>query len=201
MDNTENFWDQRYKAGETGWDTGSITMPLKEYIDGLKSKELKILIPGCGNAYEAEYLAEQGFTNVTLIDISSVVVKELKKKFTDTTAASIKIIGGDFFELQGNYDLVLEQTFFCAIDPSLRKDYILKMQELLQPSGILAGVLFNRDFVGGPPFGGNATAYEQLFAPYFDILKLEPCYNSITPRTGSEVFIILQAKKMDDQEQ
>ena len=64
-----------------------------------------------------------------------------------------------------------------------------KMYQLLNPGGRLVGVLFNRSFEGGPPFGGNLEEYEELFKEKFEIVKLEPCYNSIQPREGTEVFI------------
>ena len=50
------YWEERYRAGTTGWDIGSPSTPLKEYIDQLQDPSKKILIPGAGNAYEAEYL-------------------------------------------------------------------------------------------------------------------------------------------------
>jgi hypothetical protein len=53
----------------TGWDL-AWCLPIKNYIDTLKDKDIAILIPGCGNTYEAAYLLEQGFTNVTVIDIA-----------------------------------------------------------------------------------------------------------------------------------
>ena len=44
------YWQQRYQSGLTGWDTGGITTPLKEYFDQLQNRHLRILIPGCGHA-------------------------------------------------------------------------------------------------------------------------------------------------------
>jgi hypothetical protein len=38
----------------TGWDLGWY-LPIKNYIDTLKDKDIAILIPGCGNTYEAAY--------------------------------------------------------------------------------------------------------------------------------------------------
>jgi hypothetical protein len=55
------FWEQRYRSNQTGWDIGASSTPLKAYIESLKDKSLSILIPGCGNAYEAECLIELGF--------------------------------------------------------------------------------------------------------------------------------------------
>ena len=48
-----NSWNERYISKNTGWDAGKITQPLKEYFDQLNSKNIKILIPGCGNSHEA----------------------------------------------------------------------------------------------------------------------------------------------------
>jgi len=85
----------------------------------------------------------------------------------------------------------VEQTFFCALDPSLRKDYVAKMVELLKPGGKLVGLLFDRQFEeAGPPFGGSKAEYEELFSGKLQISTLAPCYNSIGPRAGTELFLI-----------
>lgn len=192
----ETFWNNQYDANTTGWDLGEVSPPLKTYIDQLTNKNLRILIPGCGNTYEAEYLLQQGFANITVIDIAPILVAKLKEKFVSNP--HIKIILGDFFEHQGEYDLVLEQTFFCAINPSLRKDYVSKMSELLAPKGKLAGVLFDREFEQqGPPFGGHKCQYEPMFEKDFDFKTFELCNNSFVKRAGTELFINLQKKQHD----
>jgi thiopurine S-methyltransferase len=55
--------------------------------------------------------------------------------------------------------------------------------------------LFNRDFEGGPPFGGSMIEYQQIFQDVFTSVVIEPCYNSVKPREGSEVFIIMSHPK------
>lgn len=185
------YWDNRYQQKETGWDIGYVSTPIREYIDQLTDKNISILIPGCGNSYEAEYLLKTGFGNITLIDISPTLTKKLEEKFNTHLKKQLTIITGDFFNLKGQFDLIIEQTFFCALNPQLRKNYVNKMYELLKPGGKLIGVLFNRDFDGGPPFGGNKEEYEKLFVEKFEIKKMETCYNSITPRKDAEVFINL----------
>ena len=182
----DDYWSNRYEHQQTGWDIGEASTPLKHYIDQLEDKSIEILIPGCGNAYEADYLADNGFTNITLVDISHTLVEKLRGHFQ---GKNVKVLHQDFFDHQGQYDLILEQTFFCALDPKMRNDYVKKMVELLKPSGRLAGVLFNREFEGGPPFGGTIKEYANLFAPDFKIQNLEACYNSIAPRLGNEVWI------------
>lgn len=188
MELDDNYWSGRYAGQTDAWDIGSISTPLKEYFEQLTDKSISILIPGCGNSYEAEYLLQSGFTNVTLIDISSVLCKNLEEKFAQH-ASQLKIICGDFFKHAGQFDLIVEQTFFCALDPSLRKNYAEKVFELLKPSGKLTGLLFNKDFEINPPFGGSENEYRQLFSPEFIIEIMEPCYNSIDKRKGTELFI------------
>ena len=193
MENSyQTFWDNQYQANTTGWDLGTISPPIKSYIDSLKNKNIRILIPGCGNSYEAAYLLEQGFTNITVIDIAPTLVENLKTKFKNNI--NINIILGDFFEHQGEYDLIIEQTFFCALPPEMREKYVSKMHQLLAKEGRIAGLLFNRTFENGPPFGGSQKEYEMLFKNNFDFLKMEVCLNSVPPRAGFELWIELQKK-------
>ena len=109
---SKEYWEQRYATGETGWDMGEVSPPLKAYFDQLDNKDLRILIPGAGNSYEAEYLALNGFTNITVIDIAAEPVKRLKNVLGDLLGKTINVIQGDFFEHKGEYDLIVEQTFF-----------------------------------------------------------------------------------------
>jgi SAM-dependent methyltransferase len=187
------YWDTRYREGQTGWDLREVSPPIKAYVDQLIDKNIRILIPGCGSGYEAQYLVEKGFNDVTIIDIAPTIVKAIRDKYQNPHI--IKIIEGDFFRHEGKYDLILEQTFFCAIAPSRRAEYVKKTHSLLSEEGKLAGLLFNRTFEQqGPPFGGSMDEYQSQFSDYFDILILEPCYNSFEKRVGTELFILLQKK-------
>lgn len=193
MNYYETFWNHKYISGETGWDIGYVSTPLKEYIDQLSDKNLKILIPGGGNSYEAEYLFNNGFTNVFVVDISSIPLKNLSERIP--LFPKKNLLHSDFFELEETFDLILEQTFFCALEPSLRKDYIIKMSELLKPKGKLVGVLFNIPLNNEkPPFGGNRNEYISLFEEKFKIEKMETAYNSIPQRAENELFLKMVKK-------
>jgi len=191
----KEYWEGRYKNNETGWDVGAPTPPLKEYIDQLADKNLSILIPGAGNAHEAEYLFNNGFKNVTVIDIAEEPLKNIKSRLPGFPKE--QLIQADFFEHKGQYDLILEQTFLCALDPSLKKSYAAQMYQLLKPKGKLVGVVFI-DPVNAtvPPFGGPKEEYETLFKEKFNIDVLNNCYNSIKPRAGRELFMHLTKKEL-----
>jgi hypothetical protein len=184
------YWEKRYQQQQTGWDIGKPSTPLATFIDGIENKDDSILIPGCGNSYEAEYIVQQGFTNLTVIDIAPSPVERLKEKID----GKARVLLEDFFQHKGSYDFILEQTFFCALDPLLRPAYVKKMSELLKNKGKLVGVLFNKQFETNPPFGGSKKKYEELFSKHLQLLKMEECYNSIAPREGTELFFIATKK-------
>lgn len=189
----QNFWNQRWETQQTGWDIGYASTPLVSFMDSYLDKDAKILIPGCGNAHEAAYLLDQGFKNLTLIDIAPLAIENVRKRFKENP--HIEIILGDFFEHVGQYDLMLEQTFFCALEPKLRTQYANKASSLLNKNGRIVGVLFGKEFEKeGPPFGGSKEEYVSIFEMAFEIERMDLCYNSIQARKGTELFINLRRK-------
>ncbi len=189
----QSFWETKWQSQQTAWDIGEASPAIVEYMLGYSNKNVAILIPGCGNAYEAEFLVSNGFTNITLIDIAPKAIELLNEKFIDRP--QVNILCEDFFQHQGSYDLILEQTFFCAISPNKREEYAKKTASLLKVEGMIIGLLFDKTFEKkGPPFGGCSAQYSAIFDPYFTIKIMEECYNSILPRTNSEVFINLIKK-------
>ncbi|WP_179346394.1 methyltransferase domain-containing protein [Winogradskyella ursingii] len=189
----KNYWQNRYIEKETAWNVGSISTPLKTYIDQLKNKELKILIPGAGNAYEAEYLWNQGFKNVYVLDIAEAPLNNLSNRVPNFPKK--QLVNADFFAFEDKFDLILEQTFFCALQPSLRERYVDKMHQLLNLQGKLAGLLFQFELTeSGPPFGGSKKEYVNLFKEQFEIKVLETAYNSIKVRINKELFFIFEKK-------
>lgn len=197
MKEEQNYWTQRYQDQQTGWDIGYASTPIKEYVDQLKDKSIKILIPGAGNAYEAEYLWKKGFNNVHILDISDVPLKKFKERNPDFPDAHIH--KADFFKFQGQYDLIIEQTFFCSFVPTdtKRKEYAKHMAELLKPKGKLAGVWFDIPLTNDMekrPFGGTKELYSKFLNPFFETITFNRCYNSIPPRQGNELYGIFEKK-------
>ncbi|MFY0600203.1 MAG: methyltransferase domain-containing protein [Cyclobacteriaceae bacterium] len=191
------YWSQRYQDQRTGWDIGHSSTPLNDYIDQLENKDLKILIPGAGNAYEAEYLFKNGFSNVIVLDIAAEPLEAFQKRNPDFPPN--QLIHGNFFEHTGSYDIIFEQTFFCSFSPtsSNRSMYAKHMHKLLAERGKLVGLWFDIPLdseMGNRPFGGSKDEYLQYLSPYFETKTFEKAYNSIADRAGSELFGIFQKK-------
>jgi len=192
------FWSNRYEENKTGWDIGYPSTPLKEYFNQLKNKDLKILIPGAGNAYEAEYLWLQGFKNVYVLDISEHPLAAFKQRLPDFP--DNQLILGNFFEQEGQYDLIIEQTFFCSFEPTKanRTLYSQQMANLLVDGGKLVGLWFDIPLVlntSKRPFGGTKESYLKYLSLYFKVATFDACYNSIKPRSGTELFGIFEKSR------
>jgi SAM-dependent methyltransferase len=193
MELNESYWTSRYKENKLGWDIGYPAPSITQFMDQVEDKELNILIPGCGNAYEAAYLWKNGFHNVYLLDFSAIPLRKFAEEHPDFPEDQLLNI--DFFKVKGKFDFIIEQTFFCALHPELRTEYVEKMKDLLKPSGHLIGLLFNIPLNDDqPPFGGNKDLYEKLFTDYFEIQKMATSYNSIPERQGTELFIKMKPK-------
>lgn len=189
---SKEYWQNRWEENNTGWDIGSISTPLKEYIDQLENKNLNILIPGAGNAYELDYLLEQGFKNTFVIDIAKQPLLNIAER---NATFEKHLILGDFFNHDIKYDLIIEQTFFCALDTNLRQNYADKMYDLLNDNGRICGLLFDFPLTEeGPPFGGSKEEYLSIFSEKFKIKTLEKAYNSIKPRANRELFFTFEKK-------
>ena len=190
---TPEFWDNNYRNNQTGWDIGFVSTPLKTYFDQIKDKAIRIIIPGAGNAYEAEYLWKNGFENVFVLDYSKLALQSFQSRFPIFPESNL--LNEDFFLHSSEYDLIVEQTFFTALLPIQRNDYVSKTSQLLKSEGNLMGLLFNSHFnFDGPPFGGTQIEYENLFSPYYNFKILETANNSIKPRAGKELFFVFEKK-------
>mgnify|MGYP001179727317 CR=1 FL=1 len=187
----QTYWDKRYIEMKTRWDVGSPTKPLKEYINQLKNKDARILIPGSGNGYEAEYLFKRQFHNTFVLDYSKTALNNFINRVPDFP--NDQILEMNFFNLAGKFDIIIEQTFFCAIEIDQRHAYINKMSELLDRKGKLIGLFFDDIFNNQkPPFGASKNQYLKLLNSLFKISTFEECYNSIPSREGSEFFCIAE---------
>ena len=192
----EYYWNTRYQANDIGWNIGYPSTPIKTYIDQLTDKSIKVLIPGAGNSYEAEYLWENGFKNIYVLDIAKTPLDNFKRRVPDFP--NTQLLHLNFFDLDISFDLILEQTFFCALNPVLRTKYAQKMYELLRHNGKLVGLLFDFELTEqGPPFGGSRVEYINIFEPFFDIKVLEASTNSIKPRDNKELFFIFEKLKAE----
>jgi SAM-dependent methyltransferase len=165
---TAAFWDERYRAGFTPWDARGVPAALSRFIETARPGR-RVLVPGCGSAYEAGYLDALGF-DVTAIDIAPEALARAREVLGDAVADRV-LMQADFFTLERDNDWIYERALLCALPYRLWSDYGAAVRRLLRPGGLLAGFFYIHNAADeprrGPPFPGHRTEIEALFAPGF----------------------------------
>ena len=195
---SDKFWNQCYIDNNTGWDIGTATPVFKQWADSLPKKS-KILVPGAGNGYDPLYFSSLGH-DVTAIDFSEVAIKSIKQK-ANSKNLKINTLQYDFFDLKNKFkdefDFIVEYTFFCAIGPQKRLDYINIVYNLLNNDGHLIGLFLplNKDLSeGGPPFAVKENEIKSKFSKKFNLIDSYTHPLSIDARKNNEKYFIFKKK-------
>jgi SAM-dependent methyltransferase len=190
---TSAFWDERYRAGFTPWDARGVPAALTRFLADARPGR-RVLVPGCGSAYEAGYLDALGF-EVTAIDIAPEALARARTVLGDAVADRV-LVQADFFTLERDIDWIYERALLCALPYRLWPDYAAAARRLLRPGGLLAGFFYIHKAVDvprrGPPFPGHRTEIEGLFAPAFEREADEdvPESESIAAFAGHERWMV-----------
>lgn len=196
-DYKQKDWQRHYDENDLGWDLGQVAPPFIRLWDDGKLPLGKMLIPGCGRGHEVQFFSKNSFV-VTAVDYSEGAVTYLKNELNKKNLEG-RVLHQDFFSLDNShnafYDLVIEQTFFCAISPRQRQDYVQNVSRVLKPGGMLVGLFYHTDKEGGPPYNTTREDIEKHFSGHFKILKLEKEAHSVEQRKNREWLAIL--KKLD----
>lgn len=188
------FWRSRYREGNIPWDLGEPSAPVRELIERYFPNSAKVLIPGCGRGHEALYLAERGY-EVTAVDLVAEPLDYLRRE-AGKRKVDIEIRQTNIFELSqdfdGAFDIFLEQTCLCALDPGSRSDYEALAHRMLKSGGKFMGVFMEVPWEGGPPFSCPPNLVQALFGPArWDKAGLEPVHPRNPARPGSEYTLRL----------
>ncbi len=168
----ETDWESCYLSGDTQWDKG---MPSPGLIDWLQAHpELQrgtVVVPGCGFGHDARAWAETGF-KVVGHDIAPSAIRGGNERIKGSPL-NIRFQLGDFLkdEPDQQFDWVFEHTFFCAINPQRRDEYVQAMLRWLKPGGQFLGVHYFIPDKAGPPYGTDRDEIIKRFSPYFDLVE------------------------------
>jgi len=201
--NDPSYWSERYRRGDTPWDLGAETpafIALVERLDFPKPTEQwhpAVVVPGCGYGHDALMLARRGY-DVTAVDFASEPLDYLQQT-ARLVGLAINTVQCDVFDLPSLYlsafDIALEYTCYCAIDPSRRQEYANVLASLLKPNGIVAGLFFPFDTVerSGPPFSVNEHEIRTQFERAgFVLLSSELPIESHPARAGRERLMLFR---------
>lgn len=186
----EAFWSGLYRTGDTRFDKGR---PAPAIVRMARQGDLppgRVLVPGAGRGHEALALAALGWA-VTAVDLAPEACRDIE---TQARAGGLSIdvrcedaLVTTLAAEAGRYQAVVEHTFFCAIDPARRPEYVEACADLLGPGGVLLGLFFVLGRPGGPPFDVTEQEIRGLFGARFAVERLRPCPDSFPERAGKEL--------------
>lgn len=166
----EKLWDGGLAKGSR-FDVAGVSLPLAAEFGKRPRSGTSALVPGCGRAYDAKFLAEQGFESVVALDLSPTACQAAQKEIGSSSSmvqARVDVQCGDFFEVLSSqkFDFIWDNTFLCALDPAVRTLWAEKMSTLLADDGELLTCVFPigpRN--GGPPFAMSVDLVRSLLEP------------------------------------
>jgi cyclopropane fatty-acyl-phospholipid synthase-like methyltransferase len=189
-------WQTHYDNDDLRWDLGQVAPPIVRLWEEKKLLPGRAIIPGCGQGHEVVFLAEKGF-QVTGLDYAPGAVELLSRTLKEKNLQA-NILSQDFFQLDENhnaqYDLMLEQAFFCAISPSMRSVYVETATRILKKGALLAGLFYETGEEGGPPFNTSPSDILDHFSDAFHIETLEKTPHSVENRKDKELLGLLRKK-------
>ncbi|MCU0949785.1 MAG: TPMT family class I SAM-dependent methyltransferase [Burkholderiaceae bacterium] len=194
------FWDERFAAGFTPWDAAGCPPAFTRWLAARgPGAGRRVLVPGCGAAYEVAALDDAGFA-VTAIDYAGQAVAAARTVLGEARAART-LQQADFFAdgawSAAPFDLVYERAFVAALPVALWPRWAARCAALLRPGGTLAG-LFVIDAVAaqasprrGPPFCTTLEALDALLTPAFARRATQPvpAAESLPVFAGRELWI------------
>lgn len=177
-----SFWDERFAQGFTPWDFAGVPAEFQVFAAG--TAPCPVLVPGCGNGWEAAWLFERGWP-VTAIDFSHEAVMSARRVLGPAAAV---VQEADFFAFtpEPPCRLIYERAFLCALPTALRAAYGRRVAELLPPGGLLAGYFYIGENRGGPPFAMPQAELDALLAPAFERIDDRPSAAPLPVFAGQE---------------
>ena len=187
--NAPAFWDERFERSFTPWDRGGTPDQLRAFVAGA-AHPLRILIPGCGRAWELVYLSQAGW-DATAIDFSASAVATARAA---AGAWGARVHEADFFEWAPSTPLqmIYERAFLCSMPPHMWPQVAERWAALLAPGTLLAGFFFFDDMPKGPPFGISRARLSQLLHPYFFCIEDTAVADSVPVFAGKERWQVWQ---------
>ena len=192
-------WEGRWQSGDTPWDLGRAPPSLEQTLAQLGSTPLDVAVPGAGRAHDALAFAAAGH-RVTAIDIAPSALAAAATQ-AEALDLPLTLLEADWLDPSAHapatFDLVWEQTCYCAIPPARRADYARTLARVLRPGGRYVGLFWQHGREGGPPYHVTPAAVASDIGPWFEIEIIEVLAAEDSLR-GDEFLLTAVRKAQED---
>lgn len=199
----QNYWDKVYSdksENEVSWFQEHPTKSLDLIAEHNLSKDASIIDVGGGDSRLVDHLLDQGFSDITVLDISDVSLQKLKNRLGDTKD-KVKYVTSDVvsFKPQTKFDLWHDRaTFHFLTSLEQINQYLEIVNASLRSGGNLIISTFSKNgpekCSGLPIHQYSEIELKDLFAKYFTNTK---CFEDthVTPWGTSQSFVYCGFKK------
>jgi len=148
----KSHWDTVYEGkadNEVSWYQSKPELSLKLIADSGVSRSDSIIDVGGGASMLVDYLVQDGFENITVLDISGAALRVAEKRLGEN-AKSVDWIEADItqFQCAQTFDLWHDRAVFHFLtQASDRKKYIDLLHKVMKPGGHVIIAAFA---IGGP---------------------------------------------------
>ena len=188
------FWGAAYEEKRDGWDLGDVAPPIARALRDIRGPGRAIVF-GCGRGHEVRAAARAGF-DVVGVDFAEQPLVDAANMTPPDLAEHIEWRRADIFRLEerGAFDLLIEHTSYCAIDPKRRDEWMRAARKVLRDGGTLLGLFYAHERPGGPPYATTRQdAKATLERNGFRIERSETPADSIERRKNNELLVIAKA--------
>jgi SAM-dependent methyltransferase len=134
-------WDERYREGNTPWDTGLPSSELVRVIAVEKVAPCRAVELGCGTGTNAVWLAQQGF-DVTALDLSAEAIGRARQRAA-AAGVAVRFLTADVLdppELGGLFAFLFDRGCYHTVR-RIDTDRFLRTLERITAPGTLGLVL------------------------------------------------------------
>lgn len=125
-----NRWDERYRTGDTPWETGQPSSELQRVVAEAGIRPCRTLELGCGTGASAVWLARNGF-DVIAFDLSALAIDRARQRAKEA-GVCVNFLVADVLkppkELAGSFDFFFDRGCYHVV----RRDDVAGYLETLR---------------------------------------------------------------------
>jgi len=164
------YWEDRYKRDVEPFDWYQRWAGLKDTFIEFVQPSHSILMLGSGNSRLSEEMYEEGYQNLTNIDVSQFIVDMMAKKYSDKPGMTYQQMDGRALELpEGSFNVVIDKatldSILCGEGSTHNAQKVLQeVAKVLKPDGVYVCVShgqpsYRLTYLQRPEFGWNVKIY------------------------------------------
>jgi len=183
------FWHQRWQDNLIGFHQADINPHLQSYWPHLGlTPDDQVFVPLCGKSRDMLWLSARH--PVLGVELSPIAVAAFfseaglaprrgeEQGFAVHEIERLRVLCGDFFDLQRHQlqavRAVYDRAALIALPPDMRRRYVARLTELLQPEVVmlLVSLEYEQGEMNGPPFSVGEAELHELFAAAWAIERV-----------------------------